>query len=94
MVAVLVVATLIDWALATLLVAVSGFILEGVNNTGPEMPAAALLVAFIAFALVAPVAAWMMRRRALAPALSLTLALAPIVIAGATLLLEPAFAPP
>ena len=85
-------ATLIDWALAALLVGLSGFILEGVNNTGPQMPAAALLVAFVLFALAAPVAAWVMRRHAVPSSIVLALAAAPIVIAGAVLLLEPAFA--
>ena len=87
--AALAIATLIDWALAALLVGVSGFILEGVNNTGPQMPAAVLLVAFIVFSLAAPLVAWMMRRRALRPGLVLALAAAPIAIASATLLLEP-----
>jgi hypothetical protein len=91
LVAALAIATLIDWALAALLMGVSGIILEGVNNTGPQMPAAALLVAFVVFALGAPVAAWVMRRRAVPPGIVLALAAAPILIAGAVLLLEPAF---
>ncbi len=91
MVAVLAIATLIDWALAALLVGVSGFVLEGVNNTGPEMPAAALLVAFIVFALAAPLAAWVMRRRGWRPGVFATLACSPIVVAGGALLLEPIF---
>ncbi len=89
MVAALAIATLIDWALAALLVGVSGFILEGADNTGPQMPAAALLVAFVVFALAAPVAAWAMRRRAVPSGIVLALASAPIVIASAVLLLEP-----
>jgi hypothetical protein len=89
LVAALAIATLIDWALAALLVGVSGFILEGVNNTGPQMPVAALLVAFVVFSLAAPLVAWMMRHRALPPGLVLALAAAPIAIASATLLLEP-----
>ncbi len=94
MVAILIVATLTDWALAALLVSVSGFILEGVNNTGPEMPATVLLVGFVVLALAAPVAAWVMRHRGSPAGLFLSFACAPIVIAGATLLLEPLFAPP
>ena len=35
--------------LAALLIGVSGFVLEGVNNTGPAMPAAVFLIAFIVF---------------------------------------------
>ncbi len=92
MVAALAIATLIDLALAALLVGVSGFILEGVNNTGPEMPTAALLVGFIVFAVAAPLVAWAMRARAVRSGPVLALAYAPIVIAAATLLLEPAFA--
>ena len=91
MVAILTIATLIDWALAALLTGVSGFILEGVNNTGPEMPTAALLVAFIVFAVAAPLAAWVTRKRGWRPAVFVALACAPIAIAGAALLLEPVF---
>ncbi len=89
MVAILVVATLIDWALAALLASVSGFILEGVNNTGPAMPAAAMLVGFIVLCVAAPLAAWIMRKRTIRPGVILALAYAPIVIAALVLLAEP-----
>ncbi len=92
MVAILVIATLIDFALAALLVGVSGFILEGVNNTGPEMPAAAMLVAFIILCAAAPLAAWIMRKRAIRPSVTLALAYAPIVVAALVLVAEPYFA--
>jgi len=59
MLAVLVLATVVDLAL----VAVSGVVLQGVNNTGPMMPEAALFVAFVALCVVAPVAAWILRAR-------------------------------
>ena len=72
--------------------AVSGFILEGVNNTGPQMPMAAVLVAYVVFAVAAPIAAWRMRARAVRPGIVLALAYAPAAIAAATLLLEPVFA--
>ena len=91
MVAFLVIATLIDWALAALLVGVSGFILEGVNNTGPEMPAAVSLVVFVILCVAAPLAAWTMRKRAIRPSVTLALAYAPIVIAALVLLAEPYF---
>ncbi len=91
MVAILIIATLIDLALAVLLVGVSGFILEGVNNSGPEMPAAVLLVGFIILCIAAPIAAWTMRRRAVHSGIVLALAASPIAIASAALLLEPAF---
>ena len=57
MIAVLAIATVIDLGLAVLLIAVSGFILEGVNNTGP-MPGSVWFVAFIVFCIAAPAAAW------------------------------------
>ncbi len=92
MVAVLAIATLIDVALAALLVGVSGFILEGVNNTGPEMPAAALLVGFIILCVAAPIAAWWGRSRNWRPAPLIGLAYAPPAIAALVLLAEPYFA--
>jgi hypothetical protein len=85
-IAVLAIATVIDLGLAALLIAVSGFILEGVNNTGP-MPGAVWYVAFILFCIIAPAAAWILRRRA-HPIVPLTCALAPIVIAIVVTLLE------
>jgi hypothetical protein len=90
MVAVLVVATVIDLGLAVLLVAVSGFILQGVNNTGP-MPGAAWYVAFIVFCVAAPVAAWLLRKRT-RPAIPMGLVLAPIAIGAIALLAESLFA--
>lgn len=82
MLAVLILATLADLGLAALLVAVSGFVLQGVNNTGPMMPEAALLVAFIALCVLAPLAAWILRARAARPALVLWTAVAPLVVAA------------
>ncbi len=91
MVAALLVGSLVDFALAALLIAVSGFVLEGVNNTGPMMPEAVLLTVFVAFCIVAPVAAWMMRGRGYRPGSFLALAYAPPVVAGLVLLTEPLF---
>lgn len=58
----LVLITLADLGLAVLLVAVSGFILQGVNNTGP-MPGATLYVLFILGCLAAPALAWLLQGR-------------------------------
>ena len=91
MVAILAIATLIDLALAALLIGVSGFILEGVNNTGPQMPEAALLVAFVVACIAAPVVAWIGRSRGWKPGLLLALVLAPPAIAVVVLLAEPLF---
>jgi hypothetical protein len=89
MVALLVIATIIDVLLAALLVAVSGFILQGVNNTGP-MAGAEWYVAFVIFCVAAPIVAWIVRKRA-PPAIPIILVLAPIAIAIVALLLEPMF---
>ena len=89
MIALLAIATAIDIILAGFLVAVSGFILEGVNNTGP-MQDAGWFVAFIIFCVVAPIAAWILRKR-MPAAVPLVLAFAPIVVGAVVLLLEPAF---
>lgn len=91
MVAILAIATLIDVALAALLVGVSGFILEGVNNTGPDMPSAAMLVAFVIFALAAPITGWIMRKHGWRTGAVIALAYAPIEIAALVLLAEPYF---
>jgi len=93
MVAVLVAATVLDWALAALVVAVSGFVLEGVNGTGPRIPDAVLLVAFVVGALVAPIAAWTMKARHLGRRFYVSTAIAPLAIAGVVLLAEPLFRP-
>jgi hypothetical protein len=92
MAAALILATVADLALAALLVAVSGFVLQGVNNTGPMMPEAALLVGMIVLCLLAPVAAWVLRARAAGPAAVLGAACAPLALAAAALLVEPLFA--
>ncbi len=92
MVAALLFGTIIDLAIAGVMVGVSGFVLEGVNNTGPQMPAAVFFVAFILFCIIAPIAAWVLRARAFRPATTLGVAFAPIIIGGAVLLAEPLFA--
>jgi hypothetical protein len=91
MAALLILATLIDLGLAALLIGVSGFVLEGVNNTGPSMPDAVILVAFIVFSIAAPLAAWARRSHA-RPAVTLIIAWAPAAIASIVLLLEPLLA--
>jgi len=84
----LIIVAIADYALALLLVAVSGFILEGVNNTGPMMPEAYFFVALIVAAVVAPTFALLMRRR-LAPRTALAIAAAPLICAAAALLVKP-----
>jgi len=82
--------TVIDLGLAALLVAVSGFILQGVNNTGP-IPGAGWYVGFVVFCVAAPSAAWVLRRRA-HPIVPLALVFAPIVVGAIVMLLGPVFA--
>jgi hypothetical protein len=88
-VAALIVGSIIDFALAALLIAVSGFVLEGVNNTGPQMPEAVLLAVFVAFCILAPVAAWLMRGRGHKAGVVLAVMGAPPAIAILTLAAEP-----
>jgi hypothetical protein len=80
----LVVLTVANLALATLLVFVSGFVLQGVNNTGPMMPEAIFFVGFIVMCLAAPAIAWALRRR-LQPGPVLAIAAAPLALATAVL---------
>jgi hypothetical protein len=87
--AALIAITLVDAALGVLLIAVSGFILEGVNNTGPMMPEAVLFVGLIALCFAAPAIAWTMRKRASA-GVTIAIAVAPLVIAAIAVLAEPA----
>ncbi len=62
---------------------------RGRAGTGPMMPDAVYYVAFILFAVAAPLAAWFARSRSNRPRIGL--AFAPIVIGALTLLLEPLF---
>lgn len=84
----LILLTIADLALALLLIAVSGFVLEGVNNTGPQMPDALIFGLLLAGAIAAPALAWFLRHRFDPPAI-LALAAAPLVIAGGILMLGP-----
>lgn len=86
--ALFIVAGLADVALGILLIAVSGFILQGVNNTGPMMPEAVFFVIMMAWCFIAPLAAWLSRTRLQAQA-RLAIILSPLVIAGALLLVSP-----
>ena len=81
---ILILAARADAALAVLLVAVSGFVLQGVNNTGPDAAGAAFVLAAIAICLVAPVAAFTLRAKS-RPRVALAAALLPL--AGALLAL-------
>ena len=91
MVLALIVATLADIGLAILLVAVSGFILQGVNNQGAMQPEAALLVLMVGFALAAPAVAWVLRSRQSNPKITLAIAYGPLIVAATLLLVEPIF---
>ena len=62
--ALVVVIALLDAALGLLLVAVSGFVLQGVNNTGPVMPNAIVYVVMTVLCFVAPAFAMGLKRRA------------------------------
>jgi hypothetical protein len=85
----LIVATIADLALGVLLVAVSGFILQGVNNTGP-MDGAIWFVLMLLLCFAAPVLGWVLRKRMPPPAV-LAIAFSPIIIGALVLLAEPLF---
>ncbi len=84
----LVIAAIADIGLGVLLVAVSGFILQGVNNTGPQMPEAIYFVALVLLCFAAPFLGFALRNRLPGPA-TLGIAFSPLLIAAAVLLLEP-----
>jgi len=88
--AAVVIATVLDLGLGVLLVAVSGFVLHGVNNTGPLMPDAVLFVLMIGLCLGGPVAAWTLRKRIASPAV-LAIAYSPLIVMAVALLAEPLF---
>jgi len=83
----LILLTLADVGLGVLLVAVSGFILQGVNNTGP-LPGATLYVLFILLCFLAPLLAWLSWRGG-GPLTALALAAAPLVVGGLALMISP-----
>ena len=83
-----IVAGLADIALGVLLIAVSGFILQGVYNTGPMLPEAVFYVIMMAWCFVAPLATWLSRSRLQVQA-RLAIILSPLVIAGALLMISP-----
>lgn len=87
MVAALIVATVADFALALLLIAVSGFVLQGVNNEGAMMPEAVLFMLMVGFCIAAPGIGWALRRTS--PRITLAVAYGPLAVAAAVLLLEP-----
>jgi predicted membrane-bound mannosyltransferase len=59
----LILLTLADIGLGVLLIAVSGFILQGVNNTGPA-PGSVAFVLMVALCFLAPLGGWWLRARA------------------------------
>lgn len=87
----LIVATVADLGLAVLLIGVSGFILQGVNNQGPMMPEAIFLVLMIGLCLAAPAAAWFLRARQTSAHAVLAIGYAPLAIAALFLIAEPLF---
>jgi hypothetical protein len=88
--AALIIATFLDFGLGVLLVSVSGFVLQGVNNTGPMMPDAVFFVLMILLCVSAPIAAWFLRKRFGFPVV-LAVAYSPLIVAGIALLVEPLF---
>jgi hypothetical protein len=89
--AALLIAAVLDFGMGLLLISVSGFILQGVGNTGPMMPEAVFFVLMIALCLGLPAATWFLRRR-LAPLAVLAIAYSPLIVAGLVLLAGPMFA--
>lgn len=83
----LIIVTILDLALGALLVAVSGFILQGVNNTGP-IDGAAYFVLMMILCPAAALASWVLRRR-IGEGWAVGLALVPLVL-GAVALMLPA----
>jgi hypothetical protein len=84
----LVVLALGDLALGVLLVAVSGFILQGVYNTGPLMPDAIFYVAFTIACFLAPLLVAILRKR-MAMGAKLGIVAAPLAVAAFVLLISP-----
>ena len=84
----LILLTIADLALALLLVAVSGFVFEGVNNTGPQMPDALIFGLLLLGAVAAPALAWLLRHRFDPPTI-LALAAAALVVAVGILMVGP-----
>lgn len=86
--ALLIILTVADLALGVLLISVSGFILEGVNNTGPMMPDAIYFVAELIGCFLAPLVAWGLRRR-IGSQVALIIAGIPLVVALIALNMKP-----
>ena len=83
----LVLLTLADLALGVLLIAVSGYILQGVNNTGP-LPGSVWFVLFVILCFAAPAIAWGIRGAA-GPGWALAVAAVPAVIGLVMLAISP-----
>ena len=90
MLSALIIATVLDLGLGLLLASVSGFVLQGVNNTGPVMPNAIVFILMIALCFGAPIAAWSLRGR-IGSGSVLAVAFSPPIVFGAALLAEPLF---
>ena len=83
----MILATIADIGMLLLLLAVSGFVLQGVNNTGPQMPDALWFGLIVLATIACPIAAWIGRAR-LGPGWSLAIAAAPPVGALLVIFLE------
>jgi hypothetical protein len=68
---------------------VSGLVLHGLHNTGPVMPEAALLIAYVVLCIGAPMAAWILRAGGVRPVFVLSTAYAPLLLAAIVLAAEP-----
>lgn len=87
---VLVILNLLNLGLGILLISVSGFILQGVNNTGPMLPEAMLYVAMIVVCFAVPLIVWA-AHNVLPKSVSFAIAALPLAISAAVLLSEPYF---
>ena len=77
--AVLILIAVADLLLGVLLFAVSGFILQGVNNTGPMMPEAIFYGLAIGWCFLAPLVPWTFGA-SLKPAAAIIIAASPVAI--------------
>lgn len=88
--ALFILAVVVDIGLAVLLIAGSGFVLQGVNNTATFDSSAAFILAAIAVCLLAPVVAIVLHRQGRANA-ALVAALLPVVGALLALTIPPPY---
>ena len=85
----IVLAAVADLAMGALFVAVSGFVLQGVNNTGTDVVTATLYVGFILACFACALTALL--AKTLSPGVRLAIACAPLAIGAFVMGLEPVF---